>query len=144
MPMSMTWSFAKMRCWLRPSPRAMRRVPRISVSPSQGKLLHLLARAIEARNILELGTLGGYSTIWLARALPERGRLVTVEADPRHAVVAGKNIARAGLTWLVDLRVGRALDVLPRIAAEGSVRSTLSSSMRTRRAIPTISRGRSG
>ncbi len=94
-------------------------LPRISVSPSQGKLLHLLARAIEARNILELGTLGGYSTIWLARALPERGRLVTVEADPRHAVVAGKNIARAGLTWLVDLRVGRALDVLPRIAAEG-------------------------
>ena len=94
-------------------------LPRISVSPSQGKLLHLLARAIEARNILELGTLGGYSTIWLARALPERGRLVTVEADPRHAVVAGKNIARAGLTWLVDLRVGRALDVLPQIAAEG-------------------------
>ena len=94
-------------------------LPRISVSPSLGKLLHLLARAIEARNILELGTLGGYSTIWLARALPERGRLVTVEADPRHAVVAGKNIARAGLTWLVDLRVGRALDVLPLIAAEG-------------------------
>jgi len=94
-------------------------LPRISVSPSQGKLLHLLARAIGARNILELGTLGGYSTIWLARALPEGGRLVTIEADPRHAAVAGKNIARAGLTWLVDLRVGRALDVLPLIAAEG-------------------------
>ena len=94
-------------------------LPRISVSPSQGKLLHLLARAIGARNILELGTLGGYSTIWLARALTEGGRLVTVEVDPKHAAVAGKNIARAGLTSLVDLRVGRALDVLPQIAAEG-------------------------
>ena len=94
-------------------------LPRISVSPSQGKLLHFLARAIGARNILELGTLGGYSTIWLARALTEGGRLVTVEVDPKHAAVAGKNIARAGLTSLVDLRVGRALDVLPQIAAEG-------------------------
>ncbi|HTW92296.1 MAG TPA: O-methyltransferase [bacterium] len=94
-------------------------LPRISVSPSQGKLLHLLARAIGARNILEIGTLGGYSAIWLARALPEGGRLVTVEVDPKHAAVAGKSIARAGLTSLVDLRVGRALDVLPQIAAEG-------------------------
>ncbi len=94
-------------------------LPAINVAPTQGKLLQLLARMVNARAILEIGTLGGYSTIWLARALPPNGRLVTIELDPKHAEVARANIERAGLSDNVDLRVGRALDVLPRIAAEG-------------------------
>jgi predicted O-methyltransferase YrrM len=94
-------------------------LPAINVAPNQGKLLHLLARGIQARAILEIGTLGGYSTIWLARALPEGGRLVTLEAEARHAEVAYANIARAGLAHAVDLRLGRALDTLPRLAQEG-------------------------
>lgn len=94
-------------------------LPAIQVTPNQGKLLHLLARLQGARRILEIGTLGGYSTIWLARALPEDGRLVTIEAEPRYAEVARANIARAGLTARVDLRIGRALETLPQIAAEG-------------------------
>src|SRR5215470_6374494 len=94
-------------------------LPAISVTPSQGKLLHLLARLINARNILEIGTLGGYSTIWLARALPADGRLITMEFDPKHAQVADRNIAGAGLTDLVELREGKALDLLPELAAEG-------------------------
>jgi predicted O-methyltransferase YrrM len=93
-------------------------LPPIQVSPPQGKLLHLLAKAIGARTILEFGTLGGYSTIWLARALPEDGRLTTLEAEPRNAEVAAKNIARAGIGALVDLRVGAALDLLPDLEAE--------------------------
>lgn len=93
-------------------------LPPISVSPLQGKLLHVLARAIGARNILELGTLGGYSTIWLARALPSGGRLTTLEIDPKHAEVARRNIARAGLAQVVELRLGPALDILPQLAAE--------------------------
>ena len=88
-------------------------LPAISVSPNQGKLLHLLARVQGARHILEIGTLGGYSTIWLARALPEGGRLVTLEAEPKHAEVARANIARAGLADIVELRLGRALETLP-------------------------------
>src|SRR5215216_7678996 len=72
-------------------------LPAINVSPVQGKLLQLLARAIGARNVLEIGTLGGYSTIWLARALPDGGRVISLEADPRHADVASANITRAGL-----------------------------------------------
>ena len=96
-------------------------LPPINVTPSQGKLLHILARLQGARHILEIGTLGGYSTIWLARALPEGGRLVTIEADPRHADVARKNILRAGLDLLVDLRLGLGLDVLAELAAEGGV-----------------------
>lgn len=84
-------------------------MPAIDVSPVQGKLLHLLARAVGARRILEIGTLGGYSTIWLARALPPDGTLVTCEIDPRHAAVARANIARAGLDALVDVREGPAL-----------------------------------
>jgi predicted O-methyltransferase YrrM len=95
-------------------------LPAIQVSPPQGKLLHLLARSIGAKTILELGTLGGYSTIWLARALPERGRLITLESEPRYAEVARENIARAGLSDAVDLRVGPALDVLPDLDAEGT------------------------
>lgn len=93
-------------------------LPAIHVSPAQGKLLHLLARAQGARRILEIGTLGGYSAIWLARALPPDGRLVTLEADPKHAEVARANFERAGLSRLIDLRVGPALDTLPRLAAE--------------------------
>ncbi|WP_437759334.1 O-methyltransferase [Sorangium sp. So ce1389] len=94
-------------------------LPPINVAPNQGKLLHLLARIQGARSILEIGTLGGYSTIWLARALPAGGRLVTLELDPKHAEVARANIARAGLADVVELRLGRALDTLPALAAEG-------------------------
>jgi predicted O-methyltransferase YrrM len=93
-------------------------LPSINVAPNQGKLLMLLARAIGARKILEIGTLGGYSTIWLARALLPDGRLVTLEANPDYAKVAHANIARAGLEGLVEIRVGRALDTLPSLAAE--------------------------
>jgi predicted O-methyltransferase YrrM len=94
-------------------------LPAINVAPNQGKLLHLLARIQGAKTILEIGTLGGYSTIWLARALPPGGRLVTLELDPKHAEVARANIARAGLTDVVDLRLGRALETLPKIESEG-------------------------
>jgi predicted O-methyltransferase YrrM len=94
-------------------------LPPISVSPLQGKLLHMLAQAIGARNILELGTLGGYSTIWLARALPAGGRLVTLEIDPKHAKVAERNIVDAGLAQVVELRLGPALDILPQLVVEG-------------------------
>jgi predicted O-methyltransferase YrrM len=93
-------------------------LPPINVSPAQGKLLQLLARVQGARSILEIGTLGGYSTIWLARALPRGGRLITLEADPKHIEVARANIARAGLGDVVELRFGRALDTLPQLAAE--------------------------
>jgi caffeoyl-CoA O-methyltransferase len=93
-------------------------LPDISVSPNQGKFLHLLAKLSNAKNILEIGTLGGYSTIWLARALPENGRLITLELDPVNAAVAGKNIINAGLATIVDIRVGKALDLLPQIKAE--------------------------
>src|SRR5688572_22018086 len=93
-------------------------LPSINVAPNQGKLLHLVALIQGARTILEIGTLGGYSTIWLARALPQGGRLVTLEADPKHAEVARANLARAGLEGVVDLRLGRALDILPRLSAE--------------------------
>ena len=91
-------------------------LPAINVSPVQGKLLHLLARAIGARNVLEIGTLGGYSTIWLARALPDGGRVISLEADPRHAEVARANIARAGLDDRIEVRLGMALDLLPGLA----------------------------
>lgn len=88
-------------------------LPAIQVSPTQGRLLQIFARMVGARAILEIGTLGGYSTICLARALPAGGRLVTLEADPKHADVARANIARAGLGDAVDVRLGRALDTLP-------------------------------
>ncbi|MBV9758670.1 MAG: O-methyltransferase [Alphaproteobacteria bacterium] len=94
-------------------------LPPIAVAPNQGKLLHLLARLMGARRVLEIGTLGGYSTIWLARALPPDGRLISLEADARHAEIARANIARAGLGGVVEVRVGRALDLLPRLASEG-------------------------
>jgi predicted O-methyltransferase YrrM len=94
-------------------------LPAINVAPNQGKFLALLAQLQKARSILEIGTLGGYSTIWLARALPAGGRLVTLEADPAHAKVARANIENAGLASVVDLRLGPALETLPQIAAEG-------------------------
>jgi predicted O-methyltransferase YrrM len=94
-------------------------LPAISVTAAQGKLLMLLAQVRQARSILEIGTLGGYSTIWLARALPPGGRLITLEMDPMHAAVAQSNIARAGLSGCVEVRIGRALDTLPALAGEG-------------------------
>ncbi|MEU2370203.1 O-methyltransferase [Streptomyces pseudogriseolus] len=93
-------------------------LPPIAVSPLQGKLLQLLARLQGARRVLEIGTLGGYSTIWLGRALPADGRLVTLEYDPRHAEVAVRNLARAGLAERVEVRVGPALESLPKLADE--------------------------
>jgi predicted O-methyltransferase YrrM len=93
-------------------------LPPINVSPNMGKLLQLLARVQGARTILEIGTLGGYSTIWLARALPVDGHLITVEAEPKHAKIAQANIARAGLADVVELRLGQASDILPQLAAE--------------------------
>lgn len=95
-------------------------LPAIQVSAVQGKFLHLLVRMISARNILEMGTLGGYSTIWLARALPADGRVVSLEAEPRHAEIARANVARAGLSDRVEVRTGLALETLPRLAAEGA------------------------
>ena len=95
-------------------------LPRIGVSPPQGKMLQLFARLRGARSILELGTLGGYSTIWLARALPPDGRLVTLELNPAYAEVARANIARAGLGHLVEQRIGPAIETLPQLVAEGS------------------------
>ena len=93
-------------------------LPAIDVSPTEGKFLHLLAKIQGARRILEVGTLGGYSTIWLARALPSNGKLITLEVSPKHAEVAAANIARAGLSSLVEQRVGPALDSLAQLQAE--------------------------
>jgi predicted O-methyltransferase YrrM len=93
-------------------------LPHISVSPNQGKLLQLLARLQDARTVLEIGTLGGYSTIWLARALPADGRLITLEYDSHHADVARRNIAHAGLDRIAEVRVGPALESLPKLADE--------------------------
>jgi predicted O-methyltransferase YrrM len=95
-------------------------LPEISVSPAQGKLLNLLALGQGARSILEIGTLGGYSAIWLARALPPGGRLITLEADTRHAEVARSNLAHAGLTSVAEVRGGRAQETLPDLVAAGA------------------------
>jgi predicted O-methyltransferase YrrM len=92
-------------------------LPAIDVSPTQGKLLQILALAQNARNILEVGTLGGYSTLWLAAALPDDGRLVTLEIDPRHAEVARANFARAGLADRIELRLGPAIESLRALQA---------------------------
>ena len=94
-------------------------LPQIQVAPNQGKFLMILALAQGARRILEIGTLGGYSTIWLAQALQSDGRLITLEAVPTHAKVARDNIDRAGFAENVEVRLGRALDTLPQLAAEG-------------------------
>lgn len=93
-------------------------LPPINVAQNQGKLLHILARSCGARSILEIGTLGGYSTIWLARALPVGGKLITLEADAKHAEVARANITRASLSDVVEVRLGKALETLPQLAAE--------------------------
>jgi predicted O-methyltransferase YrrM len=94
-------------------------LPNIDVTPSQGKLLHVLALASGAKRVLEIGTLGGYSTIWLARALGRGGRVVTLEFEPKHAEVAKKNLKRAGLAKKVEIRVGAAADSLARLLEEG-------------------------
>jgi predicted O-methyltransferase YrrM len=95
-------------------------LPQIQVSPPQGKLLYLLAKAIGAKSILEFGTLAGYSTIWLGRALPEDGRLISLEADRHYAEVASASIAAAGLGEIVEVRAGPALGQLPQLEAEGA------------------------
>ena len=93
-------------------------LPTIAVSPAQGKLLHVLAKLQRARTILEIGTLGGYSTIWLARALPAGGRLISLEYEARHAKIARANIGRAGLAGVVEVRLGKALDSLPKLVGD--------------------------
>ena len=95
-------------------------LPPINVAPNQGKLLQLLVRIQGARTVLEVGTLGGYSTIWLARALPSGGRLVSLELEPKHAEVARANLERAGLSGVAEVRVGRAVDSLEKLHAEGT------------------------
>jgi len=95
-------------------------LPAIAVSPLQGKFLQLLAQMQNARRILEIGTLGGYSTIWLARGLAKEGRLITLELDPKHARVAQQNLELAGLHTVVEIRVGRAIESLPKLAAENA------------------------
>lgn len=94
-------------------------LPAINVTPTQGKFLQLLVRIRGAKNILEIGTLAGYSTIWLARALPLRGKLITLECEPRHGEIARANLARAGLSSVVEVRVGAALDSLADLEREG-------------------------
>jgi predicted O-methyltransferase YrrM len=92
-------------------------LPAINVAPNQGKLLHMLALMVGAKRILEIGTLGGYSTIWMARALPAEGRLITLEADRKHAELARRNIDAAGAGALVEIQLGKALELLPAVAA---------------------------
>ncbi len=94
-------------------------LPSIDVSPAQGKFLNLLVRICGAKRILEIGTLGGYSTIWMAKALPADGRLISLEFAPKHAAVARDNLARAGLLEKTEVRLGAALDTLPKLAVEG-------------------------
>lgn len=95
-------------------------LPAIGVSRLQGKFLFLLVKIAQARRVLEIGTLGGYSTIWMARALPADGRIVTLEMEPKHAEVARRNLSAAGVADRVDLRLGRALDTLPALHAAGT------------------------
>jgi predicted O-methyltransferase YrrM len=92
-------------------------IPQISVSANQGKFLQVLAKSCGAKKILEIGTLGGYSTIWMARALPPGGKVVTLEIDQKHADVARKNFERAGLANMIDIRLGKAIEVLPTLKA---------------------------
>ncbi len=94
-------------------------LPEIAVAPNQGALLNLIARLMGANKILEIGTLGGYSTIWLARALPPTGKLISLEIDPEHAAVAKRNLAGAGLSQVAEVRLGAALTLLPKIAERG-------------------------
>ncbi len=94
-------------------------LPGINVSANEGQLLYMLAKLSGARKVLEIGTLGAYSTIWMARALPPEGRVITLEYSPKHAEVARRNLERAGLSDRVEVRVGAGLDLLPQIAANG-------------------------
>ncbi|HYG17372.1 MAG TPA: O-methyltransferase [Ohtaekwangia sp.] len=93
-------------------------IPQISVSANQGKFLQVMAMLCNAKRILEVGTLAGYSTIWTARALPQDGRLITLEYDPKHAAVAQKNIDRAGLSSIVEIRTGKAITLMPELVKE--------------------------
>lgn len=93
-------------------------MPAISVAPNQGKFLSIWAQSIQAKRILEIGTLAGYSTIWLGRALPADGQLISLEINPQYAEIARANVERAGLSTVVDIRVGNALDTLPQLAPE--------------------------
>jgi caffeoyl-CoA O-methyltransferase len=95
-------------------------IPHINVSPNLGRFLYLLAKLINAKKILELGTLAGYSTIWLAKAIPETGRIISLEVDPHHADIAKKNISRAGLTDKIEIRVGKAIELLPGLVNENA------------------------
>jgi len=95
-------------------------LPAIDVSPLQGKFLYVLVQMTQAKRVLEIGLLGGYSTIWMARALPKDGRIVTLEYEPRHAEIARANLRNAGLDAKVDIRVGPALSTLPKLEAEGA------------------------
>lgn len=95
-------------------------LPSIQVSPPQGKLLEIMIEMMGAKTILEVGTLGGYSTIWMARSLPADGRVVTIEIDPKHAQVAQENVNRAGLGDKIDLRTGNAREILPKMIEEGA------------------------
>jgi len=95
-------------------------IPLINVSPNQGKLLNLFATLANANKILEIGTLAGYSTIWMAKALPNDGHLISLEVEPRHAEVARKNIDRAGLSGKVEVRVGKAIELLPKLVEENA------------------------
>lgn len=94
-------------------------IPQISVSANQGKFLQVLAKLSRAKKILEVGTLGGYSTIWMARALPPGGKIVTLEVEPKHADVARKNFERAGLSNVIDIRLGKAIDIMPTLKGSG-------------------------
>jgi caffeoyl-CoA O-methyltransferase len=93
-------------------------IPQISVSANQGKFLQVLAKLSGAKKILEVGTLGGYSTIWMARALPPDGKIITLEIDPKHADVARKNFEVAGLNKMIDIRIGKAIDTMPKLKAD--------------------------
>lgn len=95
-------------------------IPQISISPNQGKFLQILARLCHAKKILEIGLLGGYSTIWMARALPPGGKLISLELDPNYAKVARENLVRAGVDTVVEIRLGKAIDSLEKLAREGS------------------------
>ena len=116
-------------------------LPEIAVSANQGKLLQVLARSVGANAILEIGTLGGYSTIWLARALADGGRVVTLEVDSHHAKVARSNLANADLADRVDVRVGRAIDSLPALHEERAGPFDSCSSTRISRRSPSTSTG---
>ena len=94
-------------------------LPLMNISPIQGQLLYTLASLCKAKRILEIGTLGGYSAIWMAKALPERGKLITIEANPKHASIAQKNINKAKLDSKISIRQGKALEVLPQLIKEG-------------------------